>query len=79
MYNISSTEWTWLSGNTTVNAPGVYGTKGIPSINSYPGGRERHSMAFDSKLNCIYVFGGKTISGGELDIRKFAHLSLQDS
>ena len=58
MFNISSTEWAWLSGNETANAVGVYGTKGIPSINNYPGRRIGHSMAIDSTKNCLYVFGG---------------------
>jgi hypothetical protein len=51
--------WSWFSGNTTLNVPGVYGSKGIPSPNNYPGGRDAHSMVFDAVRNCIYVFGGR--------------------
>ena len=49
---------TWLSGNDTAYVPGVYGTKGVPSINNYPGGRSDHSLVIDEILNCLYVFGG---------------------
>jgi hypothetical protein len=58
MYNISSAQWTWLSGNSTVDVRSVHGSRGIPSLNNYPGGRIRHSMVLDQMMNCIYVFGG---------------------
>jgi hypothetical protein len=64
MYNIPSNQWVWLSGSNTVNVAGVYGIKGVPSVNNYPGGRRVHSMALHPTLNCIYVFGGYTFSGG---------------
>jgi hypothetical protein len=50
--------WTWLSGTNAITASGVYGTKGIPSINNFPGNRHDHSMAFDPIRNYIYIFGG---------------------
>jgi hypothetical protein len=58
MYNISSGQWTWLSGNNTVDVRSVYGSRRIPSPTNYPGSREAHSMVFDDTINCIYVFGG---------------------
>ena len=58
MYNISNAQWTWLSGSNTVEITGVYGSKGIPSPNNYPGSRYGHSMVFDPSVNRIYVFGG---------------------
>ena len=57
MYNINTAQWTWLSGNTTA-VYGVYGTKGVPSTNNYPGSRTGHSMVFDASLNCLYMYGG---------------------
>ena len=50
--------WTWVSGSSTTNVVGVYGTKGVPSVNNYPGSRSSHSMAFHSAMNCHFVFGG---------------------
>jgi len=81
MYNISSAQWTWVSGNNTANSLGVYGSKGIPSVNSYPGGRFSHSMVFDSTLYCLYVFGGYgsalTTSAGEKEFHvDLPHISM---
>ena len=58
MFDITSRIWTWVSGSDTVDAAGVYGTKGVPSVNNYHGGREHHSMIFHSSLNCLFAFGG---------------------
>jgi hypothetical protein len=75
-FNISSNEWTWLSGNNTVNAFGNYGTKGAPSVDNYPGARRGHSMAFDFTLGCIYIFGGLGYHrGGSLCMSIFLSIS----
>jgi len=58
MFNITSQMWTWVSGNNTVKAVGAYGTKGVPSVSNYPGGRTGHSMVFHPSMNCLFVFGG---------------------
>ena len=47
-----------MSGNSTTTVPGVYGTKGVPSVSNYPGSRLRHSMVFHPLINCLFVFGG---------------------
>jgi hypothetical protein len=59
MFNITTQMWTWVSGNNTVDAAGIYGTKGVASVNNGPGSREIHSMAFHPSLNCLFVFGGQ--------------------
>jgi hypothetical protein len=66
MYNITSDVWTWLSGNSTTNVPGVYGTKGVPSVNNYPGSRYAHSMIIHPSMNCLFLFGGH--NGGLLHV-----------
>jgi beta-lactamase regulating signal transducer with metallopeptidase domain len=33
-YSPLANQWTWVSGNNTVNVTGVYGTKGVPSLPS---------------------------------------------
>jgi hypothetical protein len=58
MFDITSQMWTWVSGSDTVGTFGVYGTKGVSSVNNYPGGRGGHSMVFHPLLNCLFVFGG---------------------
>jgi hypothetical protein len=56
MYNITSNQWTWLSGNGTIDVFGSFGTKGASSSINYPGGRACPTMAL--LLNSLYVFGG---------------------
>ena len=57
LFNTSSLEWTWISGNDTIDQSGKYGTKLQSSIYSYPGSRSQSSSVIDNKNN-IYLFGG---------------------
>ena len=54
---ISSLEWTWISGSSSVNGAGVYGTQGIPSPSNYPGARGYMGFGIDSS-GSIWIFGG---------------------
>jgi hypothetical protein len=58
MYNISSTQWTWISGPTTFDWNIVYGNKGVSSANNMIGNRFGHAMVLNPALNCVYVYGG---------------------
>ena len=58
MFNITSQMWTWVSGTNTANARGDYGTKGVASVDNYPGARYDHSMVLNPSTNCLFVFGG---------------------
>jgi N-acetylneuraminic acid mutarotase len=49
--------WTWVSGNSASDTPGVYGTLGQPSISNVPGSRYRSVSWIDSKGN-LWLFGG---------------------
>lgn len=57
MYNISTNEWSWISGSNTSNNPGNYGTKGLGSTLNYPPSRIEHSSWTDSNGN-FWVFAG---------------------
>ena len=57
LFNTSSLEWTWISGNDTISQPGKYGTKLQSSINNYPGSRSQSTSVIDRNNN-IYIFGG---------------------
>ena len=77
-------EWTWMGGSnmtpasTTLGAagqPGAYGTQGVPSTTTDPGGREQISSWLDASGN-LWLFGGEGIDAngvtGELnDLWKF--------
>ena len=56
-YDISSNQWTWVSGGNTLNASGTYGTKGVPSTSNAPGGRRGSGFSIDSSGN-FWIFGG---------------------
>ena len=47
-YSISNNEWTWISGNNTINQNGIYGTQGISSSNNIPGSRYSSISWIDS-------------------------------
>jgi len=50
--------WTWISGNNTINQPGVYGEKGISHPDSYPGARKGAVGWYDSLREELWLFGG---------------------
>jgi hypothetical protein len=56
-YDPDSGYWTWMGGSTTVNALGVYGTKGVPSTSNIPGAREFMTTWVDD-LGFFFLFGG---------------------
>ena len=49
--------WTWMSGASTANAQGVYGTLGVAGANNIPGGRWSAVGWIDSSGN-LWLFGG---------------------
>jgi hypothetical protein len=38
-FSVGLNMWTWISGDNTVNVPGNYGLKGVPSPTNKPGAR----------------------------------------
>jgi N-acetylneuraminic acid mutarotase len=57
-YDISVNQWVWISGNKTLNTPGIYGAKGIPNINNNPGARSNCVTWTDLSGN-LWLFGGE--------------------
>ena len=54
-YSIISNEWTWISGNNTVNEETIY----EESNNFlYPGSRSESNSFFDGLRKIFYLFGG---------------------
>jgi len=56
-YNISTNQWTWLSGDSTVNQNGVYGTKGVAASANKPGARV-HSVSWTDGSGNFWIFSG---------------------
>ncbi len=55
-------EWTWMSGSSSTNAPGVYGTLGTASASNVPGARDSAVSWTDNSGN-LWLFGGTELNG----------------
>jgi hypothetical protein len=53
-----SERWTWVSGDSTVNQAGVYGSKGITANTNKPGARDMFASWVDRNGN-YWIFGGR--------------------
>jgi len=56
-FNPSTNQWAWMSGSSTLNQPGVYGTVGVPAASNTPGSRMNPSNWSDVNGN-LWLFGG---------------------
>jgi len=56
-YNVSSNNWTWVSGGNTSNQPATYGVLGVSNPANKPGGK-RGSVAWIDNNGYIWIFGG---------------------
>jgi N-acetylneuraminic acid mutarotase len=59
-FNPTTKEWVWVSGSSSENASGIYGTLGTPSTSNVPGARNNAVGWIDSKGN-LWLFGGQGI------------------
>ncbi|MBI3136303.1 MAG: T9SS type A sorting domain-containing protein [Bacteroidetes bacterium] len=50
-------QWTWISGSTTLNEHGVYGSLGVAGAGNYPGARQNACTWVDGTGN-LWLFGG---------------------
>jgi N-acetylneuraminic acid mutarotase len=56
-FSLSTKQWTWVSGSSTGNAQGVYGTQGVTATSNVPGTRYGTLCWIDSNSN-LWFFGG---------------------
>jgi N-acetylneuraminic acid mutarotase len=67
-FNPTTNQWTWVSGSTSINSFGVYGTLGTASTTNIPGSRLwAHSWA-DANGN-LWLFGGQGLPATQTSIR----------
>lgn len=57
-FNLTSNMWAWVGGTSTLNAIGVYGTKGVAASSNFPPPRAYFGMVADAN-GFIYLYGGK--------------------
>ncbi len=72
MYCVSSNEWTWVSGDSIPNLPGLWGTKGVSSPTNKPSDRNG-AVSWRDNNGHLFVFGGTDPNFGSLynDLWKF--------
>jgi hypothetical protein len=56
-FNIQTGEWRWVSGDSTTNSPGHYGTMGIPSASDLPAARNGFCFWADD-AGALWLWGG---------------------
>jgi len=70
-YDMASNIWTWMSGDTTVNSTGSFGTKGIPSPSNKPPGVCENACTWLDANNNLWVYGGYYAGLGYSDVWKY--------
>jgi N-acetylneuraminic acid mutarotase len=56
-FRAATNHWVWISGNSTPNSPGTYGTLGAARVGNTPGGRIKPASWKDAADN-LWLFGG---------------------
>jgi N-acetylneuraminic acid mutarotase len=56
-YNIATNQWTWVNGDNTTDAKGVYGTPGIADASNKPGARYI-GVSWTDASNNLWLCGG---------------------
>jgi hypothetical protein len=57
-YDITTNEWTWISGTSGYNLPAVHGIQGVPNALNSPGSRCETASAWTDGQNNLWLFGG---------------------
>jgi len=69
--NPTPNEWTWMSGSSTTNQAGVYGTPGVPASGNTPGARDA-PVTWTDATGTFWLFGGygagSTTTWGDLKL-----------
>jgi N-acetylneuraminic acid mutarotase len=68
-WDLTTRQWTWLSGSATSGAPGVYGTQGLSAASNTPGARIS-ALSWGDSAGRFWLFGGYGINAfdGEADM-----------
>lgn len=62
-FNMTTQQWTWISGTNGINLAAVFGSKGVPSTANRSGAR-LNSVSFVDNSGNFWLFGGVGITGG---------------
>ena len=56
-YDVSTGQWTWMSGDSTISQNGIYGTRGVANSTNTPGARD-FATAQRDRFGNLLLFGG---------------------
>jgi len=56
-FDLITSEWVWVSGDSSPDQNGVYGTQGVAAVSNMPGARQA-SVAWIDNANNFWIFGG---------------------
>lgn len=73
-YDITTNEWTWMSGSTLTGTIGFYGTQGAPDPANVPPARLETAATWTDSSNNLWFFGGQlccTVNGYIDDVWKY--------
>jgi N-acetylneuraminic acid mutarotase len=56
-FNVTTSEWTWVSGSSTIEQRGTYGTQGVADAANFPGARGE-AVAWSDDTGNVWLFGG---------------------
>lgn len=69
--------WVWVSGSSTINTSGNFGTQGVPSTANHPGGLYECANWRDAAGN-MWIYGGRAAAGPVFsDMWKFNPYTLE--
>lgn len=77
-YDRGNNEWSWISGDLTINQSTVFGTKGVAAPTNKPGGRAGSVLWLDENSN-IWVFGGLNFVVGIDDYNELWRFEIDTS
>ncbi len=69
-YEVTSGQWTWVHGDTTIRQRGTYGSKGIAGSNNKPQART-NTVSWIDKSENLWLMGGYSASGYLNDLWKY--------
>jgi len=64
LWEYSAGQWIWKGGSDTINASGIYGTKGVAAADNIPGARFAAVLSIDLSGN-VWLSGGNTDPAGQ--------------
>jgi N-acetylneuraminic acid mutarotase len=61
-FDVTTNQWTWVSGSSTINPAMVYGTMGVTTTSNVPNGRMGGTTWTDNAGN-LWLYGGYNAAG----------------